>query len=380
MTILRLYWATLFLLAISGAGIALAGMLWGLIPLALAVLSLRGFREIPADPPHVGILTLWGRRVPEILKEGLVLLANYLPFFIDIILINTEKKNIDFVFENVRCRLREDLSQASEDDSENGVASELKSGGSVTVYVSMTLEPNQDDPEQLISYINSGPAEKNVSTGKVEGGVIAIIEDMLGEDIRQMGSSLTWLDMEFSQNRISAILIKKMTGKKICRVKREKDDKNTPTTDSDGKYAFEEFSPSAELNSLDYACFLERGLENGAPDIHDLGIKIRRLNIKRVVPEGVLAEDAELAAREALQRQAEGAHIDTEIWLAQKYRESTGGRRIPLEKALEFIRLNRNKNAQEIFVRSDGNPLDQIVAAIAMLKQQNHGGNGDVTS
>ncbi|MCK4918506.1 MAG: hypothetical protein KAS02_01850, partial [Candidatus Pacebacteria bacterium] len=246
---------------------------WGLFFFSGGLMMLFGFKYIPSDPPHVGLPTIWGKRINEVRSEGWTLLAPYFPYLYGVMLINITKKNRDFIFSNVRCIVSEDVTKKEGETKSNAV----KSGGAVEVTASITWVPDKDS---LIAYTDSGG----------QTGVEQIIEDRMAEVIRGMGRKKTWEQMTFATEIMSANLILSIVGTKI--------------KDENGKeWSFGEEVTEENVNEA--TAFLSKVLKNGLGDDHDLGIKIRRLNIKKVEPEGELKKDAEKSAREVQDKRAE---------------------------------------------------------------------------
>ena len=342
----------IFALPISVAAIlVLAGQLWGIsLPAVSLFILALGLKEIPASPPHVGVLTIWGRRIErewwllrKVPREGLKLVAPYFPLLIDFILINVEKKNKRMTFENIRCLLRE--------TEESGV--ELQSGGEVASTVEITFVPDQD---RLNSYIDSGQ----------EGGVTDIIQGALGEDIRQTGSKRTWVEMTFGKDRLTAILITKLTGLEIPRVSldpRTGDPQRDPETGrlmtEPGKHIDAE---NATLIEVDH--FIKKALTNGVADIYDLGVKISRLNVVVVEPLGELKKAAERAAVEWQQREAELLETRAVCAMAEVYVEKSkkinGKSTLSFEEGLKCARIEREK-AQQVYIETGGGSALPII-------------------
>ncbi len=281
-------------------------------PIGLIVIGLGGLlvakslKRIPADPPHVGILTIWGKRTKEIKREGYLLLAPFFPFFIDVILVNVEKRNTDFEFRDVRCRRGgEDIDRLSrkeikeivltrgeDSESENVkkiIDSPPESGGAVTVQVSVTWEVDSGDQGGAIAFRNA----------KGQKGVENILRDVLGEDIRQIGKFITWEQFAFAQDFVTVRLISDITG-------------NTPDDKTSADLRRSEAREiRGDYSENEIQKFLTEYIQNGLSTLADLGIKIRRLNVVNVEPEGDLKQDAERGAREIQQRRAEEFEIGT---------------------------------------------------------------------
>lgn len=343
-----------FVLPALGALILVAiGQSWGVSLTAISLLILAlGLKEIPASPPHVGILTVWGRRRKRKLREGWKLVAPYFPVFLDFILINVEKKNKRMTFDNIRCMLR----QTEENKGK------LQSGGEVTGTVELTFVP---DEERLIQYLNSGG----------EAGVTDIIQGALGEDMRQTGSKRTWEEMTFGKDRLTAIFITKLTGLEIPRVSVDPKTGN-PRRDTEigsvliapGEYIDAE---QATLIEVDH--FIKKALTNGVADIHDLGVRISRLNVVTVEPQGRLKEAAERAAVEWQEREAElletRAVTDMANAYIEKSKEADNAQVMSFEDALKIARIERGK-AQQIYVETGGGSALPIINLPAQNTRQ----------
>lgn len=362
-----------------GIGVPAIGQFWGLVLLGLSVLSLLGLRKIPEDPPYVAIPTFWGRRLPYMLREGWKLFAPWFPFLLDFVLILVTRRNEDFRFTNVRCKLRDSNPDIPEEDTGKG---DPKSGGSVTVNVSVTWRPDWTDdnaPDRLIEFLNSGQ-DGDLDKGT---GVRTIMRDMLAEDLRHSGRTRSWEQMVFGQDRLSVLLLTKMTGARVKKAVRG-GDTNEPMLDGNGKLRFpkevEYIEDIEDAHPIEIEHFLHSTLQNGCSDIWDLGISLTRLNVTEVEPEGALKEDAERAAREIQQREAEQRDVDTETALANDYVKSArgaGDKAFTFEEGLRLARLARGRiREQHIFVHGGGKgePLDlgdKVVAAT--LGSQNGG-------
>lgn len=250
-------------LAVAGIISLLLGNVWGLLPIGLTgIMFALGLKKIPAKPPNKGLVTIWGKRYNIVKNEGWRLLAPYFPFLYNVILIDVEKNNEDWKFENIRCKQAKSTKKKPH------------SGGEISVMIHLTWRP---DPSRLIRYIDSGGEE----------GVRNIIRDMVAEDIRQMGRGRSWEEMTFSGDELMKSLVKKLTGK-------EAKPNQTPA----------EFQQELQTN--------------GFPDIADLGVIITRLNVGRIEEHGELKRVAEALAKETQERRAEVYEVDTEIKQAEK--------------------------------------------------------------
>lgn len=103
-------------------------------------------RHIPADPPHIAVVTFLGQRLRKIKKEGYRLFPFY-PVIYNAVLIDVSRKNQDLPPQIVRSR---DLAE-------------------LEISVSLTWSPNT---EYAIEYLNHGS----------ENGVKNILSDMVNND------------------------------------------------------------------------------------------------------------------------------------------------------------------------------------------------------
>lgn len=304
-------------------------MIGWMILLILSILVFIGgialkvcLKNIPAKPPYVGLITVWGERKPRFKKEGWRFFLPFFPFFYSFIPVKIEKVNEDFSFKNIRCRQRED--EVKKEDKKMPY-----SGGEISVEIGLTWQPDYryGKGERLISFIDSGG----------EKGVRSILEDLIEEDIRQTGKEKSWEEVSFATDELVARLVKKLTGE----------------TPKEGQSIGD---LQKELQS------------NGFPDIADLGIIIWRFNIGRVQEEGKLAEVAEAQAKEIQERRAEIYEVGSEIQqaeLLQKAYEEAGTPK-PLDECVLEIR-QRKVMREGHGATYDIKGLDKIANTVAMI-------------
>jgi hypothetical protein len=323
-----------------------------------------GFKRVPEDPPHVGILTFWNRRIRVLVGEGTHLLADYFPIFLGVNVVKVERVNLNFLYTDVRCR----------GEVVNGKPT---AGPAVTVEVAVTYEPDYEGKhggrdvgaDRIIKFLNSGGAD----------GVKHILQDLTGEEVREIASEYTWEQFVFLKAPLAASLLMMVSEAKLRKLPRESDGSisdaifnitpdeyvTLPVIEQPLRYvlaAENETERTTRQREMEVLIRIIR--ENGIGDVIDLGLQLIRLNVVRIEPEGAgLNEDAELAAREHKQREAENLDFETEIQLAEKYiaaaRRSGGD--MTIDAALERVRINRGR-ATENIVRSSGNLLADAAA------------------
>lgn len=176
----------LILIGFSGVGllllilnILLAAMFIG----AAVILFFVFLRTIPAAPPHVVLVTIWGERIPKIKKEGKRLFAKFFPFYYDGIPVNVEKKNKDFLPKDVWSKERAEM----------------------LMEISVTWTPDSDigNPQNLREYINTGGKE----------GVETILDDIIEENAREFASEKGWEECMKMKKELAAFLIEQLTGR-----------------------------------------------------------------------------------------------------------------------------------------------------------------------
>ena len=358
-------WIAAFSFIILGTFCFLTGhwALAGIGAIGCAMIAF-GIKLIPANPPNVGILTVGGTRIPVIIRESIVLLAPYWPLLIDVILVPVVRQDEDFEYTGVRCKGQE-VGQA---------------GGAVLIKVSVTYQPDYGVPDSgtlITQYLNAGGKE----------GVNHILADVIGKTSRNIAGLYTWEELIFLQAALEAALLMRVADTKFRLLPRGPDGK---ILDEAFDYSSEEYGALTQMmrDPLEYinsarlpdgkpdedertirqqelAVFLKCAQINGGGDVLDLGIRITRLNVVKILPEGELATDAETTAREKKQREGENMDFVTEIQLADLYldKAKARGEEMTLSQALQMVRINRGRD-REVVVNS-ANPLTGAAAVLS---------------
>ncbi len=345
-----------FLVAVFAIGIIvlLISLPFGLIVIGLGGLLVgASLQVIPAAPPHVGVLTVWGRRTNVVKKEGYVLLAPFFPFYVDVILVKVEKINLNFEpFKDVRCRVgTEETDNLSRNEIQSIVLTRqagdkisAKSGGAVTVNVSVTYEV---DRNEVIAFLNAGGQE----------GVKDILRDIIAEDVRQIGAFLTWEMLAFSQNFVTVRLIYDITG-------------NVPDDSFEDLSRKQAGKLRGNYSEDEIQRFLNQYIQNGLSTLADLGIRIRRLNVVNVEPEGELKQDAERNAREIQQRRAEVFEAETLAQTIAKLQTLSG---LSNQEILNAIQAERGKATKHVIEGSVGQALAALLAKSLSTSERTDG-------
>lgn len=244
------YWPIWFL--ILPAFISIAWVIWEYF-----------FINIPADPPSIGILTIWGERkiilgedargevkpmTVEYCREGLRFYCPYFPFFVNYNKINVVKRNKEFVI-TVWCKRKDDFQEKK--GSQMGVQMEIKG--------SYTWTP---DLERLYQFLQTGE----------DRGVDQIFPDVLKEEIRKIAQENYWEDFLGLQKAIINQVIKKLTNEDVT-----------------------------------------KNIVNGLSDVQEIGILLYRLNVKSInLVDKDLIKSVTAFSRETRERQAEIHEMETE--------------------------------------------------------------------
>lgn len=264
---------------------------------------LQGLRKIPAEPPHIAVVTIFGERTRQIKKEG----WRFFPlagFWYDCIVINMTKKNQDLPPQVVRTR---DLAE-------------------LEITVSLTWTPNED---YAIEYLNNGG----------ESGVKNILADMVRERLREWAISVdkgpkNWEDALRAQDEATAMLIRDIAGV-LPRLSKEEE---------------KEIIRKIRLG-------------DGVQPIPQLGITLNRLNIGEIKPKGELARAAELLVKEEKEREGEKIELYHAMDRVKEIMESLG---CSYTQAIELFQTERGKVSKKI-TEIKGSVSDDVRKAVEQI-------------
>lgn len=245
---------------------------------------LQGLRRIPAEPPHIAVVTIFGERTRQIKKEGWRFFPLY-PYWYGCITIDMTKKNQDLPPQIVRTR---DLAE-------------------LEISVSLTWTPNED---YAIEYLNHGD----------ENGVKNILADMVRERLREWAISIDrgpkdWEEALRAQDEATAMLIREIAGWQNLSKKEQ-----------------EEIIRKIRLG-------------DGVQPIPQLGITLNRLNIGEIRPKGELARAAELMVKEQREREGEKVELSHALERVKEIMEKLG---CSYTQAIELFQTERGKVAKKI--------------------------------
>ncbi|OGZ33956.1 MAG: hypothetical protein A2Y98_00580 [Candidatus Portnoybacteria bacterium RBG_19FT_COMBO_36_7] len=309
---------------------------------------LQGLRKIPAEPPHIAVVTRFGKRTGKVEKEGWRFFPGY-PYFYGFILVDVTKKNQDMPNEVVRTP---DLAE-------------------IKIPVSITWTPLS---KNLIDFLNSGG----------EKGVKAILEDIVRERIREWAISDeegpgTWEDALKSRGDAVAILVKAIIGEQLPRVpssiptsillkyfdepqkspikselkkwgqnwetvtkKIEEDYNNLP---QDQKRTLQEFNAGLKEKIEERRKIINNIRQGkGEQEMPQLGIILNRLNIGEMAVTGEVAKAAEFRAKEEKEREGEILELEHIAKRVNKLKK-TG---FSGEQSIEILQTERGKVKKQI--------------------------------
>ncbi|MFA5386501.1 MAG: SPFH domain-containing protein [Candidatus Paceibacterota bacterium] len=305
-----------------------------LVVLALVWIVFSGLKKIPNDPPHIGLLTIFGRRTNKIIREGWCFLFGF-PFISNVILVDMRKKNKDFPIKDLR----------------------TPDNVPIEVPISLTVVP---DGKNLIQYLDNGG----------ENGVFTILEEILEEKgrmwTRAVGEGPADYDEAMSAGEEAVeILIKALAGEKIKKInspfptnslfKYFNTPPKPPTKYEENSFGtnWEKIEEWHEALSQEEKAQLKEELAvrkkivteirqgNGGILLQQLGVKLVRLNIGEIKPTDEFAKDADLAAKEEKQAKGEMVEITNVGNLVKTLKGLIPG--ISDEEALKTVMAERGK-------------------------------------
>ncbi len=344
----------------------------GIVVLVIGSIVLQGLKKIPADPPSVGLETLFGHPIPRFRQSGWQFFFGY-PFIQGFILIDVTKKN----------STSEDILPQSLRTTDNAES---------IVPLEVTWVPVETG-EALIKYNLSG---KESGIWKILAG---IIEQRLREWARsplegpQSGEALLGVGDEAVN-----VLLKAISGKSLepmpdyCKIPTPillhySNEPRPPVRPEEKNIAGENWEKvEKSLNKLkekeqkEIKDAIEKrkkniqGLKNGAgeQEIKHLGIKLVRFNIGNIKPIGKYAESLELEAKEKQEKKAEIYEIRTDIAKAQEIVDalSKTKQEITLEEAFRIVmEWKATREGRGFTIPGLAESLTKIIRAILAGKE-----------
>lgn len=147
-----------------------------LVPIYFTAQYLKeNVKTIKADPPHLGLLTVMGRRFNIVFKEGYALT---IPGVVDFIEIDVQRKNHDFK------------------------VTAVYSKGNIPVDLQEVSLYSAPDPERLMDYVESGK----------EKGIMDTLEDIIPDDLRIWAKNYEIEGLLSAKREVVQKIIEDLTG------------------------------------------------------------------------------------------------------------------------------------------------------------------------
>lgn len=297
------------------------------------------------EEPQFAILEVLKLRLPITFDEGFCLI---IPGISRIIPRSKEQWNEEFIVKGVGCRLEpltvpgsdkpsffEMVSYAFTQDS----PADVKAGGNVTVTVAATMAIDHRNGWVVLEYDEAGE----------KPGVLGIIKDQIDQDVREMGRLLTWLQMKFATDLMSAHI--------IVNLAKPEDGSDTKTS------LFARPTPETIQQ------YIAKVRVNGVSYMQGLGVKIKRLQITSVKGEGRLEEEAEKASIELLRAQGLERNVDGLVSAVAKLKAGLTDGSLSDRVALEAVLINDpdariTREIKDINVTGVDGPIAAAVTAL----------------
>jgi hypothetical protein len=347
--------------------------------------------KVSSDPPEVGLLTFWGKRLEVILGESEYLLPTFWPFKIGVSTATAKTIIFDFSFNDVPCK---------SDTSENGKGGV---GALVKVRVVGSIEADhmldekdsrgdKADPcegaRRVIKFLNKG-GNDGLHNGDVtdwkQNGVLRVLEGVIGQGVREQAKGYTWEEYVALKAPLAATLIASIS---TARPRKLPENSEGVVTKPD----HQTFTPAMYMRlpvinePLVYVCsangsdeegkkkyrnritemefFLEMIREGGFADVPDLGIQFTRFTVPEIESTDAVKEATDKAAAEKKQREQQMADHKTQIDLAQLYVKAEV-EHPGTKDALLNVRLRENPGTTETIIRGSGSSLTDAAAIFA---------------
>ena len=354
------------LCAFFTAGITLLVLfnIWSTIFIALGLIELAVvLKEVPNSPPSLALVTIRGKRIEKVKKEGLRIFADFFPFFYGAVIVNVEKKNQDLPSETVR----------TPDLAEMEIPISLTwTPGTNRKEDESETEFNRRLGEFLINYLNNGGEGKD--DNKEKKGVRTILADIVRERVREWAIAVdegpkTFEEALGAQEQAVGILLKTIAGEELNPIPsivptpilfkyfNEPKGKLTP---SEKDFAGDNWENVEKKLSNEDRDEVKKAVKerlktvrkmkagNGTQPIKALGITLNRLNIGdiRIKPGTDLARAAEQRVKEDRERLAEQLELK---YVRKRIKELMEP---PFNfsnvKALEIVQVEKKKVKKEI--------------------------------
>lgn len=291
--------------------------------------------------PQFALLEVLGLRLPIIFDEGFNFI---IPGLSRLVLRSKEQINRDIEIPGVRCRLEPMVRPAEIASFGESILYALRtpsppkidSGGNVKIILGLTFERDWRNGWYVLDYDNAGEFD----------GVFSILRDQIEEDLREVGRRLDWLELTFATQFTSAHIITELTGKKTI----------------NGQNIFEKVALIEQ--------YLMVVRQNGISYIGGLGLKVKRVQVKNVAPEGKLLEAAEKAAVEKMRRDGLLQNTDALMAAVERMKERLRDGSLTEKELLTFVLLNdEDARIKKDIIEFNGAGIDAFADAIKQSLQ-----------
>lgn len=333
-----------YLFAVSFFELIAGGFVW------------QAARRISADPPHRGILTIFGFKVSVEINEGLDIFPIY-PFLCGVITVNVQKANIDFplqtIFTPENAKSKAPLSLTF---IPKNLMRFINAGRHKTVVNIL-----HDMCRQALRYWakseDEGPSNYNELLATGDEGINFVYRAIIGEEKEKIPSSIP--------TSILIKLFRNFYGEKLF----PHSERPRPDLTKFEKEKYKDWDRIDEIIGSPEECGLPLDINNerfkklkvavderlkvisqlakgnGIVEKEDLGITFNRVNLGDVQPEGKLAEVIDLPVKEEIEAKGETTEIELVKAAAKALADEL---KIPGETALDVVQSERGKAKREI--------------------------------
>lgn len=309
-------------------------------------------RNIPAEPPHKGVLVFLGRRLNKVLYEGWHFLPLY-PIVFDIVMVKVVKINQDLPEQIVKtpdfADLRFNISItwtpgswiASNEEQANLLIAFLNSGGEEGVK-NILKDIIQDRLRIWAFSGEEGPADWEEAVGAKDEALAILIKAILGDDIPTIPSSIPTnvLLRYFSTPKKKPLAYQKRWGKQSKAGSEWEGLENEL-----GELSSEEYSELEKAVKERQGIITKVKQGNGVFVKRSLGFTTNRFTINEVALRGRVAEAVESRVVEKHQREAERTETRH---VRQRAKELCKEELFSPEQAVEIVQTERGKITKSV--------------------------------
>lgn len=358
------------LLLLFGIGNTIVAGVSAILTLMLGTYIYTGWaqNEIPAKPPHVALVKLFGNYTGGVKNPG----DRFFAF-----------RGLVYSFDTIKVD-RRNLDLETEEITPDNATSE--------VIYSITWQPIRSNGESLVKFIASG----------LDSGVEDILTDMADRCVREWITQGTegpdtWIDLRKSGSEGVAVILRRLNGlnvfgndkavqnailqtripastffKAMRNISPNEHEKRVYGNDWVGITSVLQQNPLVRRGVMEFVEHVDRAMTGKiAVEIEDLGIQVTRIIITSIKPLGELAKKAELKATEQEERKGEKVEADHVKDLIQGYVDMG----FSLQEARDLAQTERRKVVKDIKTHQVELPkpvLDALQNIAGMFGNQNN--------